>query len=378
MHERNGRFCMRREVSPPGERRTQRRKEEVVVKKGLCVLLALMVMFALALSAVAEDAVDTAEQAVEEVADTVEQAAEEAADTVEQTAEEAADTVEQTAEEAADTVEQTAEEAADTVEQTAEEAADTVEEAADAAEDAAEEVEEEAESWADTAFEDFGKTKWYVYLIIAVLAVLGVAGVAALGKKGGAKETMSTRVMAEGAMMIAIATVLSMIKIFEMPFGGSVTLFSMLPIVLMSYRHGTKWGLLTAFAHSLLQLIMGIKNVGYCATLAAQIACILLDYVLAFSVLGLAAALSKPIKNRTAGVCVGTAVVCALRFVCHFLSGIFLWGSYKEYYDWAADMPTWLYSLVYNGNYMLLETIITVVGAVILVRGAAKLFDRQA
>ena len=158
---------------------------------------------------------------------------------------------------------------------------------------------------------------------------------------------------------------------------GIVTLFSMLPIVLMSFRHGAKWGLLTAFVHSLLQLIMGIKNVGYCATLGAQIACILLDYVCAFSVLGLASAFSKPIKNRAVGVCTGTAVVCLLRFVCHFLSGIYLWGSYKEYYDWAANMSTPIYSLVYNGNYMLPELIITVIGAVLLVRGASRLFDRQ-
>ena len=70
--------------------------------------------------------------------------------------------------------------------------------------------------------------------------------------------------------------------------------------------------------------------------------------------------------------------MCFLRFVCHFLSGIYLWGSYKEYYDWAANMSTPIYSLVYNGNYMLPELLITVIGAVLLVRGAARLFDRQA
>ena len=122
---------------------------------------------------------------------------------------------------------------------------------------------------------------------------------------------------------------------------------------------------------------MGIKNVGYCATLPAQIACILLDYVLAFSALGLASAFSKPFSNRTVGVCVGTAAVGLIRFACHFLSGIFLWGSYQPSEGWLSTLPTWLYSLVYNGNYMLPEIIITVVGAVLLVRGAARLFDRQ-
>ena len=192
------------------------------------------------------------------------------------------------------------------------------------------------------------------------------------------KTYSNTRIMVEGAMMIALATVLSMIKIFEMPYGGSVTLFSMLPLVLMSFRHGTKWGLLTAFVHSLLQLILGVKNLGYCANLASQIGCVLLDYVLAFTALGLADAISKPFRNRALGICVGTGVVCVLRFICSWLSGILIWGSYQSYYDWAADMPTWLYSLVYNGNYMLPETVITIVGAVVLVKGAARLFDRQA
>lgn len=318
------------------------------MKKLLSLILTALILALAALPALAEEAAQT------ETA--------EAADAVEAEVTEAADAAEAEAAETADAVEAEVTEAADTAEAEVTEAAE----------------EEEEETWADKAFEDFKKTKWYVYAIVAALAVLGVAGVCLLGKKSQGGKPMSTRVMAEGAMMIAVATVLSMIKIIEMPFGGSVTLFSMLPIVLMSYRHGTKWGLMTAFAHSILQLIMGIKNVGYCATLGAQIACILLDYVIAFSVLGLASFFSHGLKNRTAGVCVGTTAVCCLRFVCHFLSGVFLWGSYKEYYDWAADMPTWLYSIVYNGNYMLLETIITVLGALILVRGAARLFDRQA
>ena len=181
------------------------------------------------------------------------------------------------AEEAAETpVEETVNVVQEAAEEVADEAEEAVEETAEEVEEAAEGAVEETKSWADTAFEDFGKTKWYVYVIVAVLAVLGIVGMIALS--GAGKSQLSTRVLAEGAMMIALATVLSLIKIWEMPYGGSVTLFSMLPIVLMSYRHGAKWGLLTAFAHSILQLIMGIKNVGYCATLGAQIACILLDY----------------------------------------------------------------------------------------------------
>ncbi len=186
-----------------------------------------------------------------------------------------------------------------------------------------------------------------------------------------------TRALVEGALMVALATVLSKIVLLEMPFGGSVTLVSMLPLVMMSYRHGVKWGVFTAFVNSLIQLVLGASNLGYCPTLLSQIGCVFLDYVLAFTVLGLASFLSTPIKNMTACVAVGAFAVCVLRFACAVLSGALLWGSYQSYYDWAAGMNVWTYSLVYNGNYMLPETIITVVAAALLVKFAPKLFAKQ-
>ena len=76
-----------------------------------------------------------------------------------------------------------------------------------------------------------------------------------------------TRILVEGAMMIALSTILSMIPLFSMPYGGTVTLLSMLPLVLMAFRHGTKWGVFTAFVHSVLQLLLGLSNLTYCATI---------------------------------------------------------------------------------------------------------------
>ena len=106
------------------------------------------------------------------------------------------------------------------------------------------------------------------------------------------KSLSTTRTLVEGALMIALSTVLSLIQIPLMPHGGSITLLSMLPIILMSFRHGTRWGLLTAFANSIIQFVQGIGNLAYCQTLPAQIGCVLLDYLLAFTLLGLAAALA--------------------------------------------------------------------------------------
>ena len=178
-----------------------------------------------------------------------------------------------------------------------------------------------------------------------------------------------TRILVEGAMLIALATILSYLKIFEMPFGGSITL-EMLPLVIMGLRRGPKWGCLTGFVHGLLQMIIGFSNVMYCATLISQIGCILLDYLLAFSVLGLAPLFASLLKNnKKVGFIVGSVCVCILRFLCSFLSGWLLWGSYAP-----EGMNAAYYSLVYNGAYMLPDTIILAVVVAILAYTVPKIF----
>lgn len=186
-----------------------------------------------------------------------------------------------------------------------------------------------------------------------------------------------TRILVEGALMIALATILSEVKIFSMPYGGDVTLCSMLPIILMSYRHGLKWGTFTAFVFSLLQLILGINNVAYCATLFSQIGCMLLDYILAYTVLGIACTFRNISKNKSINIALGTVAACAGRLVFAVLSGALLWGSYQSYYDWAAGLNVWVYSFIYNINYLLPETILTIIAAVLIVKFAPKLFAAQ-
>lgn len=177
-----------------------------------------------------------------------------------------------------------------------------------------------------------------------------------------------TKVMVEGALMIALATVLSYLKVFELPQGGSITL-EMLPLVLMALRNGTKWGCFTGFVHGILQMLLGFDNVLYCTTLQSQIGCILLDYLVAFTVLGLAPLVADRFGNKLVGVGVGAAVCGLLRFVCSFLSGLLIWGGYAP-----AGTPVWLYSFTYNGAYMLPDTILLVVICVLLYKFAPKLF----
>ncbi|MBR5558973.1 MAG: energy-coupled thiamine transporter ThiT [Oscillospiraceae bacterium] len=177
------------------------------------------------------------------------------------------------------------------------------------------------------------------------------------------KSLTKTRTMVECALMIALATILAYIPFIELPQGGSITLCSMLPIMVVGWRHGLKWGLFTGFVHGIIQMMLGFKNVMYCATFGTMILCILLDYLIAFTVLGGVSLISKPMKNSTAGIAISSVVVGLVRYLCSFLSGILIWGTYAP-----EDTPVWLYSLSYNGSYMIPEIVITAIAAVLVAR----------
>lgn len=184
------------------------------------------------------------------------------------------------------------------------------------------------------------------------------------------KKTSNTVILVEAALMIALSTVLGMLKIFEMPFGGSVTCGSMVPIVLLSFRRGPKWGLVAGFAESLLQMLLKF-DAPPAKTFLAFFMVILLDYVIAYTIIGAASLFGKPFANRSISVIVGAVGVSFLRFLCSFFSGILVWAPYAP-----ENMPVWEYSMKYNGAYMLPEAILTAVLAVILVRVFDKIDGR--
>lgn len=181
------------------------------------------------------------------------------------------------------------------------------------------------------------------------------------------KKTFDTKALVEGAMMVALATVLSFIRVFKMPWGGSITLLSMLPITLYSIRRGIKAGMMASILFALIQFFQGIMDglFGWGLTPGMLIACILLDYLLAFSVLGLAGLFrTKGISGYIGGI----ALAVGLRFVMHFLSGVVIWHSFGQLWDTFYTENTALYSLLYNGAYMLPEMIFTIIGAVALLQ----------
>lgn len=177
------------------------------------------------------------------------------------------------------------------------------------------------------------------------------------------KKNSKAMILAEGAMMIAMATLLSYIKVHELPMGGSITAFSQVPIVLFGYHRGVKKGLFIGVVHGLLQMLLqGLGNFAYVKGIGSYLILILMDYLVAFAVLGLGGALFRKMKNRALGVGLGAVAASAMRFICHFISGVTIWGEYAD--GWAG---VWIYSLTYNGSYMLAECIVTIVGAAALI-----------
>lgn len=164
--------------------------------------------------------------------------------------------------------------------------------------------------------------------------------------------------LTETALLIALATVLSLVKLFELPYGGSITAFSMVPILIIAFRYGPKWGMLAGFVNSLIQLLLGAGTLSYATSAVAAIAIILLDYIFAFSFFGLAGIFKKQIKNDAVAAAVGATFVCFIRYFFHVISGCTVWAG--------ISIPTGaalMYSLSYNATYMIPETIINVVMA---------------
>ena len=166
------------------------------------------------------------------------------------------------------------------------------------------------------------------------------------------KNTLLT--VTEGGISIALAVLLEMtIKIWEMPNGGSITV-SIVPIIYYSYRRGPVWGISAGFAWSVLQLVLGKFYAPPANTAWSVVLCILLDYVIAFSVSGCAVLFARLFgKYRLTGYVVSAVIVGFLRYMSSFLSGILLWGSYAP-----EGVSVWWYSLSYNGTYMIPNMII--------------------
>ena len=211
-----------------------------------------------------------------------------------------------------------------------------------------------------------------------------------------------TKRLTESAMLLSVAIVLELVSkmiIPEMPFGGQVTMVSMLPVVLISYRHGVRWGLTAGFCYALIEMAIGTKTVaaafqpGYFgdgALIGNAILMCLFDYILAYTLLGLGGCFRKVIKNQGIALMCGSLVALGGRYLAHIFSGYILFAGWAEWFftqegfpGWGAGLVQnlsaaalgWVYSIVYNGMYMIPEMLLT--AAAVLVLGRMPVITRK-
>ena len=200
-----------------------------------------------------------------------------------------------------------------------------------------------------------------------------------------------TKKLATIGVVVALGVILTLIKVYQLPYGGAITLAGMVPVVILGYKYGIKWGLFSGFIFAVIQMILGAtmsqafagmydpEHVA--ASVGKMIAMALLDYIVAFTVLGLSGMFKNKIKNDTLAIALGGGTAVFLRFVSHFLSGVILWGSYAEWFftevmtnetgknilaKYSGFSLAAVYSLIYNGSFMLPEIIITVFAVSVL------------
>lgn len=180
-----------------------------------------------------------------------------------------------------------------------------------------------------------------------------------------ARTSVKTYKLVLCAIMVALSTLLSFVQVYTLPMGGSITLFSMVPVVTVSWLFGLPWGLVSGFVFSILEMLFGLNNFSFVQGVGSYLILVLADYLVPFTMLGLAGMFKGKIKNKYFAFGLGTFIVCFIRFLCHFVSGVTIWSGYAPS---TAMKAVVIYSLTYNGSYMLAETILTVVGALLVQR----------
>ena len=207
------------------------------------------------------------------------------------------------------------------------------------------------------------------------------------------EKKQRTQALTVSAIMIAfsvsISAICAVMPFLNLPFGGGFTIASMLPIIIVAYMYGTKWGLLTAFTYSILQMLLGFNTVSaFFLPGDSQmiwwraVLVILIDYVIAYSVLGLGGIFRNKFETKKALV-LGSFFAIFLRYLAHIVSGAIFFSTWAEWFFTQDGFPSWgekileifsgaslatVYSIIYNGTYMIPEIIITAIVAYFVTR----------
>ena len=197
------------------------------------------------------------------------------------------------------------------------------------------------------------------------------------------------------ALAMVLAMVCALIPFLNLPFGGGFTVASMLPVVIISYMYGMKWGFFSAAIYSVIQVVMDLY-LGKGSTLialfmpnsedymgiGAAIAILIIDYLVAYTLLGFGGAFRK-MKNKTLALTLGVVLALSLRYLAHIVSGYIFYGAWAEWFfsqenfyaiggwileHFSGNALAVIYSIFYNGLYMIPEIVITAVAALIVGR----------
>ena len=169
--------------------------------------------------------------------------------------------------------------------------------------------------------------------------------------------------LTRGAVCIALSSVLSLIKVVDLPLGGGLTPCSMLPIILFCFIYDGKKAFLGAFAYSLVQTMFGLDSIQYGKNTVQVLLILILDYILAYTFMGFSFVFKRKLGKN--GIVPGTILAITLRFLCHFASGLIVWNNLFP--NELGYAPVW-WSFIYNGSYMLAELIVTTIAAFFIIR----------
>jgi len=201
------------------------------------------------------------------------------------------------------------------------------------------------------------------------------------------KAKPNTERLVVSAVFIALASVLSIFQPLALPQGGGITIMSMLPIILLSYRYGMLWGLFSSFIYSVIQMFLGFNTVSAFFMPGDDqqiwwraILIVLLDYIIAYTAMCLGG-LFRNKANPTVALCLGAVVALSVRYIVHIISGAVFFGAWAEW--WFTDIMggefgagvlsqysgfslALIYSVFYNGLYMIPEIILTAIGGFVV------------
>lgn len=204
-----------------------------------------------------------------------------------------------------------------------------------------------------------------------------------------------TQRLTVSGVMLALSTVLAIvcayIPFLNLPFGGGFTIASMLPMVLVSYIYGVRWGLFTSACYSVIQIVLSLTQGAGGTVMAlfmpasdsfmgygAAVLIVLIDYLIAYTVIGFGGMFRNKICNKTVALVLGTVVALLLRYSVHIISGYIFYGAWADWFfsqngfysigsvildSFSGNTLSLIYSVFYNGLYMIPEIIITSIAA---------------